>query len=321
MATNDNMRSGRTSLDCTEHADRLDKLLVLNRQWAADRVHEDPDYFNRLLAQQAPEYFWIGCADSRVPANVIMGLAPGEVFTQRNVGNQATHSDMNAMSCLEYAVTELKVKSIITCGHYGCGAVKAALRLPSKTQGLVNCWISDIRECRNQHFKELKALGSTEEQVNKLCELNVIRQTFHVCTSPIVQAAWDQGQDLSVFGVIYSLKDGLVRRLVGPLTKDNACLDLLEYQERWNESSGKVLEARAPSVLPYLVPQPPVHETKEESMLQRLVQADDPSSMSEEDVLEREELHQSNSEIANEATMHLANKIANHTRWSEAPRA
>ncbi|KAG1670190.1 hypothetical protein FOA52_014966 [Chlamydomonas sp. UWO 241] len=215
--------------------DHLEKLMENNRQWAAERLAIDPNYFARLCAQQSPEYLWIGCADSRVPANVIMGLASGELFTQRNVGNQATHTDMNVMSCLEYAVTELKVKVIIVCGHYGCGAVKAALSLPSKTTGLVNCWISDIRECRNQHHNELKALGSQEEQVDRLCELNVMRQTFHVCTSPMVQNAWDRGQELSVYGVIYSLKDGLVHKLVGPLTQDNACLDIMEYEEHLDE--------------------------------------------------------------------------------------
>mmetsp|Transcript_26981 Transcript_26981/g.58994 ORF Transcript_26981/g.58994 Transcript_26981/m.58994 type:complete len:341 (+) Transcript_26981:274-1296(+) len=210
--------------------DQLDKLLVKNRKWAAARKIEDPDYFERLCAQQNPQYLWIGCADSRVPANVILGLDPGEVFVQRNVGNQATHTDLNVMSCLEYAVKELKVKVVICCGHYGCGAVKAALQLPSKTQGLVNCWISDIRECRNQHRDELRALSSSE-QVDRLCELNVMRQTFHVCTSPVVQSAWDQGQQVAVYGVVYSLKDGLIKKLVGPISADSEITHSLEAFE------------------------------------------------------------------------------------------
>ncbi|EFJ47914.1 hypothetical protein VOLCADRAFT_120938 [Volvox carteri f. nagariensis] len=200
--------------------DPLDKLLKKNRAWSAARIAEDPQYFNRLCTQQAPEYLWIGCSDSRVPANAILGLEPGEVFVQRNVGNQATHTDLNCMSCLEYAVKELKVRNIILCGHYGCGAVKAALKMPSKTHNLVNCWISDIRECRNQHRAELMALPNLEAQTDRLCELNVLRQTFNVCTGPVVQSAWDKGQSLHIYGVVYSLKDGLIKKLVGPISKN-----------------------------------------------------------------------------------------------------
>ncbi|KAG2424503.1 hypothetical protein HYH02_015173 [Chlamydomonas schloesseri] len=209
----------RPSLRASFELDPLNKLLRKNKAWSAARLAEDPGYFQRLIAQQAPEYLWIGCSDSRVPANAILGLAPGEVFVQRNVGNQATHTDLNCMSCLEYAVKELKVRNVIVCGHYGCGAVKAALKMPSKTQNLVNCWISDIRECRNEHRSELMALPSVEAQVDRLCELNVLRQTFNVCTSPVVQHAWDQGQQLFIYGVVYSLKDGLMRKLVGPISK------------------------------------------------------------------------------------------------------
>jgi len=217
---------------------KFNGLLSNNKTWAAEQVAKDPTYFSRLQAQQAPEYLWIGCADSRVPANQVVGLAPGEVFVQRNVGNQAMHTDMNVMACLEYAVTALKVKVIICCGHYGCGAVKGALSLPSKTQGLVNCWISDIRECRNQHHAELKALPTQEERTDRLCELNVIRQTFHVCTSPVVQKAWDEGQDLVVFGAIYSLKDGIMKKLVGPLTRENACHDIFEFEHKATGQTG-----------------------------------------------------------------------------------
>ncbi|PNH10217.1 Carbonic anhydrase 2 [Tetrabaena socialis] len=171
--------------------DPLSRLLRKNKAWSAARAQEDPDYFNKLLNQQAPEYLWIGCSDSRVPANAILGLAPGEVFVQRNVGNQATHTDLNCMSCLEYAVKELKVRvrNIIVCGHYGCGAVKGALKLPSKTTNLVNCWISDIRQCRNEHRSELMALPTLEAQIDRLCELNVLRQTFHVATTSTAGAA------------------------------------------------------------------------------------------------------------------------------------
>ncbi|GLC39264.1 hypothetical protein PLESTB_001649800 [Pleodorina starrii] len=203
-----------------DDSDPLDKLLRKNKAWSAARIAEDPEYFNRLITQQAPEYLWIGCSDSRVPANAILGLEPGEVFVQRNVGNQATHTDLNCMSCLEYSVKELKVRNIILCGHYGCGAVKAALKMPSKTHNLVNCWISDIRECRNQHRAELMALPNLDAQTDRLCELNVLRQTFNVCTSPVVQSAWDKGQSLHIYGAIYSLKDGLIKKLVGPISKN-----------------------------------------------------------------------------------------------------
>ncbi|GAX79814.1 hypothetical protein CEUSTIGMA_g7254.t1 [Chlamydomonas eustigma] len=159
----------------------------------------------------------------------------------------ALRTDLNVMSCMEFAVAELKVKVIICCGHYGCGAVKGALKLPIKAQGFVNCWINDIRECRDQHHDELKAL-SPEGQLDRLCELNVMRQTFHVCTSPVVQNAWDKGQDLAVYGVIYSLKDGLLRKLVGPMNRHNVCLDVREYKERM-----KLKEGVLPSLIPDLV--------------------------------------------------------------------
>lgn len=176
----------------------------------------DPAFFERLKTQQAPEFLWIGCSDSRVPANQILGMAPGEVFVQRNVGNQALHTDLNSMSCLEYAVRTLKVKTIIVCGHYGCGAVRAALELPTSAPGLVNCWISDIREAAIQASGELGAL-EPEERVARLVELNVRRQMFHVCTSPVVQAAWSGGEEVHVWGVVYDVADGLMRRVAGPV--------------------------------------------------------------------------------------------------------
>ncbi|KAF6266235.1 carbonic anhydrase [Scenedesmus sp. NREL 46B-D3] len=180
----------------------------------------DPEFFNRLVNQQRPEYLWIGCSDSRVPANQILGMAPGEIFVQRNVGNQAMHTDLNLMACLEYAVKSLKVKTIILCGHYNCGAVKAALQLPHTTPGLVNCWISDIRECRNQAEAELRGL-QPEQQLARLCELNVLRQVFHVATSPVVAGAWAEGQEVHVYGAIYDLADGHLRKLAGPINGDD----------------------------------------------------------------------------------------------------
>ncbi|MEW5310487.1 MAG: hypothetical protein WDW38_002282 [Sanguina aurantia] len=199
----------------------LSALLQNNKEWASAVAETDVGHFQRLQQQHTPFYMWIGCADARVPANIILGLEAGEVFTQRNVGNQACHSDLNCMSCLEYAVKVLKVTHIIVCGHYSCGAVRAALTMPSGAQGLVNCWISDIRNCRNTHAAELKALPTMDAQADRLCELNVLRQTFNVCTSPVVQEAWANGVELVVHGLVYSLKDGLLRQLVGPLARDS----------------------------------------------------------------------------------------------------
>eukprot|EP00775_Hariotina_reticulata_P003943 gene3943-4197_t len=206
------------------HGDGLRKLLQANRDWASDMRQRDPDFFNRLVNQQSPEYLWIGCSDSRVPANQILGLQPGEVFVQRNVGNQAMHTDMNLMSCLEYAVKSLKVKTIILCGHYNCGAVKAALQLPHTTPSLVNCWISDIRDCRNQAEQELQQLDA-EQQLARLCELNVLRQCFKVATSPIVASAWGEGQELHLYGLIYNLADGHLKKLAGPISSDDGEAD------------------------------------------------------------------------------------------------
>eukprot|EP00798_Chlamydomonas_sp_ICE-L_P008116 gene8116-1364_t len=199
-------RSPRSSTIMAATPAKQDKLLCL--KWAQDQVRMSPGFFNRLKDQQSPEYLWIGCADSRVPASTILGLDPGEVFVQRNVGNQ-------------FSVTALGVSTIIVCGRGKCGAVKAALTLPSKTPGMTNCWIADIRESRNQHMKELTALPF-EQQVEKLCEYNVLRQVYHVCTSPIVQQWWDEGKEMNVYGLVYSLEDGLLKQLAGPITSNKA---------------------------------------------------------------------------------------------------
>lgn len=193
------------------------KLMEANRAWADKMEKDDPQFFKALQDQQSPEFLWIGCSDSRVPANQILGLAPGEIFVQRNVGNQVLHNDMNVMSCVEYAVKALKVKTIIVCGHYNCGAVKASLTLPTASPGVVNCWISDIRACRNQAAAELQGLNA-DDQLAKMCELNVLRQVFSVATSPMVASAWEEGQSLSIYGMIYSLKDGKLKMLAGPIS-------------------------------------------------------------------------------------------------------
>lgn len=206
----------------------LQEVLDNNRRWAANMVAADPEFFNRLATQQAPDYLWIGCADSRVPANEILGLPPGAVFVQRNVGNLATHKDMNCMSCLEYAVNALKVKHIIICGHYNCGAVNASLNMPARTPTLplVNHWISELRDMRNMHADSLKPLDG-QARFDKMCELNVKRQVFNVCTSPVVQAAWGNGQELAVHGLIYGVHDGVLQELTKPIT----CQDDMESFE------------------------------------------------------------------------------------------
>jgi carbonic anhydrase len=201
----------------------LQAALASNREWATSMKEKNPSFFSKLASQQAPDWLWIGCSDSRVPANELLGMGPGEVFVQRNVGNLATHKDMNSMSCLEYAITALKVKHIIVCGHYNCGAVKAALTLPCKTAGLVNLWIQDIREVRNKNEDVLLKLPDMQSRWEKLVELNVIQQVFNVCTSPVVQQAWDNGQPLAIHGLVYSLEDGLLKEITPPITSLDDC--------------------------------------------------------------------------------------------------
>lgn len=208
----------------------ISHVLQNNKEWARKMVSERPDYFSNLSHQQAPEYLWIGCSDSRVPANQILGLAPGEVFVQRNIGNLATHKDLNCMTCLEYAVTVLKVKHVIICGHYNCGAVRGALTMSGKTPGLTNLWISDIKETRNKHAEELGKLEG-DAQMNRLTELNAVRQVFNVCSSPVVQSAWDQGQTLSVHGLAYAVGDGLLKELTQPITGYNSLAKAAEASD------------------------------------------------------------------------------------------
>lgn len=195
----------------------IQRLLNNNRKWAENKAKQDPEFFVKSAQGQQPQYLWIGCSDSRVVANTVTGLEPGEVFTHRNVGNIVMHTDMNCMSVIEFAVQHLKVKHIIVCGHYGCGACAAALKLPSTSGGLLNCWISHIRTVRNMWAAELRDLTG-EEQVRRLCELNTEQQTFHMCTSPAIQSAWASGQELYVHGVIYDLADGRLTNLMGPIS-------------------------------------------------------------------------------------------------------
>ncbi|WP_333714729.1 carbonic anhydrase [Yoonia sp.] len=195
----------------------LNDLLARNLAWATQRHDEEPDYFIRLAALQAPEFFWIGCSDSRVPANVVAGLDPGEVFVHRNVANIVHSSDMNLLSALEFAVDALQVREIIVCGHYGCGGVKAATEdLP---HGLADHWLEPIRRLARAYAVDLGREPDLEAQRDRLAELNVVEGVRRVCETPIVQRAWRRGADVRVHGLIYGLKNGRLRDLdcsIGP---------------------------------------------------------------------------------------------------------
>ena len=185
-------------------------LLDNNKLWSTRMQARDPGFFKRLAAQQQPEFLWIGCSDSRVPANDIVGLMPGELFVHRNVANMVVATDMNFLSVLQYAVDVLKVKQIIVCGHHGCGGVRAALG--HQELGLIDNWLRAIKALYHQNMALLEELEG-EERVNMLCELNVKRQVRNVCHTTIVQNAWMRGQELAVHGWIYGLEDGLIKDL------------------------------------------------------------------------------------------------------------
>lgn len=188
---------------------RLDALLDSNRSWAASMVRQRPDFFTRLLRQQSPRYLWIGCADSRVPANEIVDLAPGELFVHRNVANLVIHTDLNCLSVLQFAVEVLKVEDIIVTGHYGCGGIAAALQ--GRQLGLIDNWLRHVQDVMRKHRRQLDALPDERARLRRLCELNVIEQVLNVGETTIVQSAWDRGKALEVHGVIYDLSDGLLR--------------------------------------------------------------------------------------------------------------
>jgi carbonic anhydrase len=188
----------------------MDRLFENNRAWAAAMHRRDPGYFADLAREQHPRYLWIGCADSRVPANEIVGLHPGEVFVHRNVANVVVQSDLNGLSVLQYAVDVLRVDLIVVCGHYGCGGVQAAL--DDAEFGLIDNWLRHVQDVQHKHYGMLDGLPA-EAQARRLCELNVIEQVVNVCHTTIVRHAWERGQDLDVHGVIYGIEDGLLRDL------------------------------------------------------------------------------------------------------------
>lgn len=192
-------------------AEKLTSLFEKNRAWADSVKTSDPEFFAKLAAQQAPEYLWIGCSDSRVPANQVVDLLPGEVFVHRNIANVVVHTDLNCLSVLQYAVEVLKVKHVIVVGHYGCGGVRAAY--DNGDNGLVDNWLRNIKDVKFRHQEELDQIEDEDARVTRLCELNVIAQVANVCHTGIVQNAWDRGQPLSVHGWIYGLHDGLLKDL------------------------------------------------------------------------------------------------------------
>lgn len=189
----------------------LDHLKANNRAWADRMVAHDPDFFKRLENQQSPQYLWIGCSDSRVPANEIVDLAPGEIFVHRNVANLAPPQDANYLSVLQFAVDVLKVRHIIVVGHYGCGGIKAAV--DGQRRGLIDHWLHPIREVAEEHRDELAMIADTHKRHDRLCELNVMRQVHNVSSDVFVLDAWARGQALSVHGWVYSLATGLVNDL------------------------------------------------------------------------------------------------------------
>ena len=189
----------------------LEKLFENNKEWSANILEKDPDFFKKLQKQQNPEYFWVGCSDSRVPASEIMNLLPGEVFVQRNVANQVVHSDMNCLSALQFAVDVLKVRHVIVCGHYGCGGVKAAL--DEERHGFVDNWLMHVRDTVKKHRQALDKIESHSDRLDRICELNVVEQVENVCNTTIMEDAWKRGQEITVHGLVYGLHDGHLRNL------------------------------------------------------------------------------------------------------------
>ena len=188
----------------------LNQLLENNRRWAEQIKSQDPAFFQTLSQQQSPHYLWVGCSDSRVPANQIIGVSPGELFVHRNVANVVVHTDLNCLSVIQFAVDVLEVKHVIVCGHYGCGGVQAALN--NSRLGLIDNWLRHVQDVRQKHAALLDEVEEIH-RADKLCELNVIEQVTNVCQTTIVQGAWERGQDLAVHGWIYGLSDGIIRDL------------------------------------------------------------------------------------------------------------
>ncbi len=197
----------------------LKHLFEKNRKWAERMKKSDPEFFLKLSKQQKPEYLWIGCSDSRVPANQIVDMVPGEIFVHRNIANVVVHTDLNCLSVIQFAVEVLKVKHIIVCGHYGCGGVKAAME--NEDHGLIDNWLRNVQDVYRYHKNKIDSIRDEKEKINKLCELNVIEQVANVCNTTIVQGAWRNGQELDVHGWIYNIEDGILKDL-------NVCITNLD---------------------------------------------------------------------------------------------
>lgn len=207
--------------------DKLEALLEGNRNWAARISEEAPDFLPTLAQQQTPDYLWIGCADSRVPANEIVDMLPGDIFVHRNVANLVIHTDMNCLSVLQYAVEVLKVKHIMVVGHYGCGGVRASLQ--AEPHGLIDNWLRHIRDLSKKHREALSHCRDEDQKVDRMCELNAVEQAYNVCDTTIVQEAWGRGQELSVYALVYGLEDGLLQSLKFA-ARDNESLEQ-QYQQ------------------------------------------------------------------------------------------
>jgi carbonic anhydrase len=206
----------------------IEQLLDNNRAWATSMQATDPHFFSTLARQQAPDYLWIGCSDSRVPANQIVGLLPGQLFVHRNVANIVGHTDLNCLSVMQFAVDVLQVEHIIVCGHYGCGGVGAALH--NSKLGLIDNWLRHVQNVHQKHADRLAAIDDVTQRLNRLCELNVIEQVVNVCQTTIVQQAWERGQVLSVHGWIYGLHNGLLQDLNVSVTSQD------ELPERYHQA-------------------------------------------------------------------------------------
>lgn len=197
--------------------DELDRLLQQNRHWARVTAEAQPDFFTKLESQQSPRFLWIGCSDSRVPANQILGLLPGEIFVHRNVANVVVHSDLNCLSVIQYAVEVLKVEHIIVCGHYGCGGVNAALR--GQKLGLIDNWLRHVQDVYQRNQTGMFSLQDDLSRLNRLCELNALEQAINVAETTILQDAWGRGQQIAVHALVYDLHDGILRRLGNGITQ------------------------------------------------------------------------------------------------------
>jgi carbonic anhydrase len=197
----------------SESKDRIspEQLFENNRAWVDQILEKDADFFNKLAAQQTPEYLWIGCADSRVPANDLLGLLPGELFVHRNIANVVVHSDLNCLSVLQFAIDVLKVKHVIVCGHYGCSGVQAAMT--GRRVGLADNWLRHVQDVHQKHEKYLGEVLPPKERLDRLCELNVIEQVVNVCQTTIIQDAWERNQSVTVHGWVYGVGDGLLSEL------------------------------------------------------------------------------------------------------------